>query len=90
MDEPCIGCQASTQSVSIPCSAARGQETVDFYNSSGHTAQPWQELLIYDVLVVNEEDPAGAHQVRLCRPANVDIGIWTRPVCKNAGRSFLF
>ena len=55
MDEPRIGRQTPTRSVSIPYTATRGQEAIDFYNSSGRTAQPWQELLIYDILAVNED-----------------------------------
>lgn len=49
------GRQTPTQSVVLPYYATKGQEAIDFYNSSGRTAQEWQELLLSDVLAVNEE-----------------------------------
>lgn len=55
MDEPRIGRQTPTRSVSIPYENTCGQEAIDRYNSTGRTAQPWQELLIYDILAVNDD-----------------------------------
>lgn len=32
-----------------------GAECIELYNSTGKTAQPWQELLIYDILALNDD-----------------------------------
>lgn len=50
-----IGRQTPTQSVVLPYSNTRGAKAVSLYNSTGRTAQEWQELLIYDILAVNED-----------------------------------
>lgn len=55
MDEPRIGRQTPTQSVVLPYSQTNGQEAIDLYNSTGRTAQEWQELLMYDILAVNDD-----------------------------------
>lgn len=55
MAEPRIGRQTPTQSVVLPYYETRGQEAIDFYNSSGRTAQEWQELLVSDILATNDE-----------------------------------
>lgn len=49
------GRQTPTKSIVIPYTQTRGQEAIDLYNSSGRTAQEWQELLIFDILAVNDE-----------------------------------
>lgn len=49
------GRQTPTQSVTLPYSSTRGQEAIELYNSTGRTAQEWQELLMYDILAYNEE-----------------------------------
>lgn len=49
------GRQTPTQSVVLPYYDTKGQEAIDLYNSSGRTAQEWQELLMSDILAVNEE-----------------------------------
>ena len=49
------GRQTPTQSVVLPYYETRGQEAIDLYNSSGRTAQEWQELLMSDMLAMNEE-----------------------------------
>ena len=49
------GCQNPTQSVVLPYKETKGQEAIDIYNSSGRTAQEWQELMLYDILAVNED-----------------------------------
>jgi phage terminase large subunit-like protein len=49
------GRQTPTQSVVLPYSQTRGKEAVDLYNSTGRTAQEWQELLLYDILAYNDE-----------------------------------
>jgi phage terminase large subunit-like protein len=55
MDEPRRGRQTPTKSVTLPYTETLGQEAIDLYNSTGRTAQEWQELLIYDILAVNED-----------------------------------
>lgn len=49
------GRQTPTQSVVLPYSQTKGQEAVELYNSTGRTAQEWQELLLYDLLSYNDE-----------------------------------
>ncbi len=49
------GRQKPTQSVVLPYNKTKGKEVIDIYNSSGRTAQEWQELLLYDILAVNKE-----------------------------------
>lgn len=55
MAEARKGRQTPTQSIVLPYEETKGKEAIDLYNSSGRTAQEWQELLIYDILAVNEE-----------------------------------
>lgn len=55
MDEPRLGRQTPTKSVVLPYTQTLGQNAIAFYNSTGRTAQEWQELLMYDMLAVNEE-----------------------------------
>ncbi len=55
MAETRRGRQTPTQSVVLPYSETHGKEAVDYYNSTGRTAQEWQELMIYDILAVNED-----------------------------------
>ena len=55
MSEPRKGRQTPTKSIILPYTETRGQEAIEIYNSSGRTAQQWQELLIYDIMAVNED-----------------------------------
>lgn len=55
MEEIRKGRQTPTQSVVPPYSSTYGAEAIDIYNSTGRTAQEWQELLLSDILSVNEE-----------------------------------
>lgn len=55
MVDPRRGRQTPTKSVVLPYTETRGQEAIDLYNSTGRTAQEWQELLIYDILAVNDD-----------------------------------
>lgn len=55
MAEPRLGRQIPTQSVALPYSETRGPEAVELYNSTGRTAQEWQELMLADILAVNED-----------------------------------
>lgn len=49
------GRQTPTQGYILPYEKSYGQEAIDLYNSSGRTAQEWQELLLFDILAVNED-----------------------------------
>lgn len=49
------GRQKPVQSVILPYMITYGRESIEIYNSTGRTAQEWQELLLYDILAVNEE-----------------------------------
>lgn len=55
MEAPRKGRQTPTKSIILPYTETHGQEAIELYNSSGRTAQEWQELLIYDILAVNED-----------------------------------
>ncbi len=55
MKEPRKGRQTPTKSIVLPYTETKGQEAIELYNSSGRTAQEWQELLIYDILAVNKD-----------------------------------
>ena len=54
MEAPRKGRQTPTKSIILPYTETYGEEAIALYNSSGRTAQEWQELLIYDILAVNE------------------------------------
>ncbi|MBQ0112978.1 MAG: hypothetical protein KBT03_07600 [Bacteroidales bacterium] len=51
-----IGNQIPTQSRIIPYTKTYGQDAIDIYNSTGRTAQEWQELLLSDILAYNDEN----------------------------------
>lgn len=55
MAEKRKGRQTPTQSITLPYSKTKGQEAVELYNSTGRSAQEWQELLLYDILAYNED-----------------------------------
>lgn len=55
MDEPRRGRQTPTQSIVLPYEKTYGNEAIETYNTTGRTAQEWQELLCYDIMAVNEE-----------------------------------
>lgn len=55
MGEVRKGRQTPTQSVVLPYTSTRGNEAIDLYNSTGKTAQEWQELMLSDILAVNED-----------------------------------
>lgn len=55
MPEVRKGRQTPTKSIILPYTETRGQEAIEIYNSSGRTAQEWQELLTYDIMAVNED-----------------------------------
>ena len=47
--------QTPTTSVILPYEETHGKEAIDLYNSTGRTAQEWQELLLYDILAVRDD-----------------------------------
>ena len=55
MDEPRKGRQTPTQSIVLPYTKTYGNDAVDIYNTTGRTAQEWQELLCYDIMAVNDD-----------------------------------
>lgn len=50
------GRQTPTASLVLPYDKTDGQKAIDLYNKTGRTAQEWQELLIYDMLAINEDE----------------------------------
>ena len=53
MSEIRLGRQTPTVSVVLPYKESKGSEAVAIYNQSGRTAQPWQELLLEDMMAVD-------------------------------------
>lgn len=49
------GCQTPSRSFTLPYTVTLGSEAISIYNSTGRTAQEWQELLAYDILAVNDD-----------------------------------
>ena len=56
MTSPRRGRQTPTKAVILPYTRTRGGEAVELYNSTGRTAQEWQELMLYDMMAVNDDD----------------------------------
>ncbi|MBP5432329.1 terminase large subunit [Ruminococcus sp.] len=54
-EEKRLGRQTPTTSVVLPYTESHGAEAVEIYNSSGRSAQPWQELMLEDIMAVNDE-----------------------------------
>jgi len=50
-----LGNQEPTASRTHEYDETFGADCVELYNSTGRTAQQWQELLIYDILAINDE-----------------------------------
>ena len=50
-----LGRQTPTAAVVLPYTTTHGQEAIDLYNTTGRTAQQWQQLLLYDILAENED-----------------------------------
>lgn len=55
MTEKRRGRQSPTKSYILPYTETEGKEAIDLYNSSGRTAQEWQELLMYDIMALDDE-----------------------------------
>lgn len=51
-----LGCQTPTVSFILPYEVTEGKESIDLYNSTGRTAQEWQELMMYDILAKDEDE----------------------------------
>ena len=49
------GRQTPTTSVILPYTQSLGAEAIAIYNRSGRTAQPWQELMLEDIMAMNDE-----------------------------------
>lgn len=52
---PRLGRQTPTTSLILPYTESYGQEAIDLYNTTGRTAQEWQELMCYDILAINDD-----------------------------------
>ena len=55
MSEARKGRQTPTQSVVLPYIHTYGSDAIELYNSTGKTAQEWQELLLADILAYNDD-----------------------------------
>jgi phage terminase large subunit-like protein len=49
------GRQTPTQSVVLPYQNTLGKEGIALYEKTERRSQPWQQLMLYDILAVNEE-----------------------------------
>lgn len=56
MSDTRIGRQTPTLSVVLPYEETRGGEAVLLYNQSSKKALEWQELMMYDIMAVNDDD----------------------------------
>ncbi|MCC8135070.1 MAG: terminase large subunit [Ruminococcus sp.] len=50
-----LGRQTPTISAALPYSHSEGADAAEIYNRSGRTAQPWQELLLEDIMAAHED-----------------------------------
>lgn len=50
-----VGRQDPTVSVILPYTETKGQEAIELYDKSGHSAFEWQRALTYDIMAVNGE-----------------------------------
>lgn len=55
MGEKRRGRQTPTRSFVLPYTESEGAEAISLYNSTGRTAQEWQELLLYDMMAKDDE-----------------------------------
>lgn len=54
-EEKRLGRQTPTTSYVLPYTETHGAEAVELYNKTRRTAQPWQELLIYNILAYRDD-----------------------------------
>lgn len=50
-----LGRQTPTNSVILDYSESYGTEAIEIYNRSGRTAQPWQELMMEDIMALDDD-----------------------------------
>lgn len=50
-----IGRQTPTTAFVLPYEKSKGQEAIDLYNQTSRKAQPWQELMLMDILATDED-----------------------------------
>ena len=50
-----LGRQTPTKSVVLPYTETKGEEAVAIYEKTKRTAQPWQQLLAFDIMAVGED-----------------------------------
>ena len=55
MSEKRLGRQTPVVSFIIPYSESLGADAIQIYNRSGRTAQPWQELMLEDIMALDSE-----------------------------------
>lgn len=55
MSDKRLGRQTPTTSVVLQYTESLGTEALAIYNRSGRTAQPWQELMLEDIMAVNDD-----------------------------------
>lgn len=56
MADPRKGRQTPTKSIVLPYEKTYGNEAIELYNSTGRTAQEWQEIQMYDILAYSSDD----------------------------------
>lgn len=56
MSETLKARQRPTQSVVLPYDHTKGKEAIELYNKTSRTAQEWQELMIYDIMALNDDE----------------------------------
>lgn len=56
MEPKRIGRQTPTTSLVLPYNKTKGQEAIDIYNRTGRTAREWQEIMIYDIMAVGDDN----------------------------------
>lgn len=55
MEEVRKGEQTPSRSFVLPYEQTKGREAVELYNKTDRTAQPWQELLLFDMMAVQQD-----------------------------------
>lgn len=55
MSDVRLGAQQPSTSYTLPYTQTDGAKAIELYNSTGRTAQQWQELLLYDILALNDD-----------------------------------
>jgi Phage terminase-like protein, large subunit len=50
------GSQLPSRSFVLPYTKTKGNEAIELYNKTGRTAQEWQELMVYDIMALNDDE----------------------------------